>query len=149
MLRHGLTHIEPVFEPRTFAQWLADDRPPTPADLDLHLSTLFPPLRPRGYLELRMIDALPSEGRAAAISTVWTLLTDTSIRDEVARICLTPAMPSDGATSEGLGDPAIRGAADNLLALVGDRHRRTNPILARACDRWRAPHRARATLTNR
>ena len=31
-------------------------RPPTIADLDYHLTTLFPPVRPRGWLELRMID---------------------------------------------------------------------------------------------
>ncbi len=32
-------------------------RPPVQADLDYHLTTLFPPVRPRGHLELRMIDA--------------------------------------------------------------------------------------------
>jgi glutamate--cysteine ligase len=32
---------------------------PTLEDLCLHLTTLFPPIRPRGWLELRMIDALP------------------------------------------------------------------------------------------
>jgi glutamate--cysteine ligase len=31
-------------------------RPPTVEDLDYHLTTLFPPVRPRGWLELRMID---------------------------------------------------------------------------------------------
>jgi glutamate--cysteine ligase len=48
----------------TFRQWLqgAGDRRPTLADLDYHLSTLFPPVRPRGYLELRMIDAQRADG---------------------------------------------------------------------------------------
>ena len=32
-------------------------RPPTQEDLDYHVTTLFPPVRPRGHLELRMIDA--------------------------------------------------------------------------------------------
>jgi gamma-glutamylcysteine synthetase len=39
----------------TFRAWLPGVpglRPPTLADLDYHLSTLFPPVRPRGWLEL-------------------------------------------------------------------------------------------------
>ncbi|MGW1893591.1 ergothioneine biosynthesis glutamate--cysteine ligase EgtA [Streptomyces sp. NPDC002004] len=36
-------------------------RPPTPEDLAYHLTTLFPPVRPRGHLELRMIDAQPGD----------------------------------------------------------------------------------------
>src|SRR5215469_5531917 len=37
-------------------------RPPTTEDLSYHLSTLFPPVRPRGHFELRMIDAQPGDG---------------------------------------------------------------------------------------
>ena len=35
---------------------------PTIDDFEYHLTTLFPPVRPRGWLELRMIDALPDGG---------------------------------------------------------------------------------------
>jgi glutamate--cysteine ligase len=45
----------------TFRGWLDGAAPelrrPTIEDLDYHLTTLFPPVRPRGWLELRMIDA--------------------------------------------------------------------------------------------
>ncbi|MFF7701788.1 ergothioneine biosynthesis glutamate--cysteine ligase EgtA [Streptomyces lydicus] len=43
----------------TFRDWVRSGvpRPPTQEDLDYHLTTLFPPVRPRGHLELRMIDA--------------------------------------------------------------------------------------------
>ncbi|GAB3648717.1 ergothioneine biosynthesis glutamate--cysteine ligase EgtA [Glycomyces tarimensis] len=44
----------------TFRAWLRGEcaeRHPTADDLDYHLGTLFPPVRPRGWLELRMIDA--------------------------------------------------------------------------------------------
>jgi ergothioneine biosynthesis glutamate--cysteine ligase EgtA len=45
----------------TFRDWLDGAVPalrrPTVEDLDYHLTTLFPPVRPRGWLELRMIDA--------------------------------------------------------------------------------------------
>src|SRR5260370_527068 len=51
----------------TFRDWLRDGgsgplRAPTAEDLDYHLSTLFPPVRPRGHMELRMIDAQPGDG---------------------------------------------------------------------------------------
>lgn len=48
----------------TFRDWVRTGvpRPPTQEDLDYHVSTLFPPIRPRGHLELRMIDAQPGEG---------------------------------------------------------------------------------------
>ncbi len=47
---------------RTFAQWLGDPRdrgPVTVEDWELHVSTLFPDLRLRSYLEIRVLDALP------------------------------------------------------------------------------------------
>lgn len=52
-----------VPEGLTFRDWIrgARPRPPTRADLDYHLTTLFPPVRPRGHLELRMIDAQPGD----------------------------------------------------------------------------------------
>ena len=43
-------------------------RPPTADDLDYHLSTLFPPVRPRGHFELRMIDAQPGDGAGSCRS---------------------------------------------------------------------------------
>lgn len=47
----------------TFRQWIRSGEPrqPTREDLDYHLTTLFPPVRPRGHLELRMIDAQPGD----------------------------------------------------------------------------------------
>jgi glutamate--cysteine ligase len=54
--------LVPVLSPMTFAQWMDRGHElgyPTIEDLSLHLTTLFPPIRPRGWLELRMIDALP------------------------------------------------------------------------------------------
>ena len=51
----------------TFRDWVRGGGPgtlraPTEEDLDYHLSTLFPPVRPRGHMELRMIDAQPGDG---------------------------------------------------------------------------------------
>ncbi|HIY42603.1 MAG TPA: ergothioneine biosynthesis glutamate--cysteine ligase EgtA [Candidatus Nocardiopsis merdipullorum] len=45
----------------TLSEWINGHgpRPITLADVDFHLSTLFPPVRPRSWWELRMIDAPP------------------------------------------------------------------------------------------
>ena len=50
--------------------------PPTAADLDYHLSTLFPPVRPRGHLELRVIDAQPGDGWVVPTALVTALVED-------------------------------------------------------------------------
>lgn len=52
-----------VPEGLTLREWSRElvPRPPTREDLDYHLTTLFPPVRPRGHLELRMIDAQPGD----------------------------------------------------------------------------------------
>jgi len=66
----------------TFRQWLrgpAADRP-TAADLDYHLSTLFPPVRPRGHLELRVIDAQPGDDWTVPAAVVTALVEDPGAR---------------------------------------------------------------------
>ncbi|WP_042406824.1 ergothioneine biosynthesis glutamate--cysteine ligase EgtA [Streptacidiphilus carbonis] len=63
----------------TFRDWTrgADGlRPPALDDLDYHLTTLFPPIRPRGWLELRMIDSQRGEDWAVAASVAATLMDD-------------------------------------------------------------------------
>ncbi|MBN3931794.1 ergothioneine biosynthesis glutamate--cysteine ligase EgtA [Streptomyces verrucosisporus] len=63
----------------SFRAWLRDprgERPPTAGDLDYHLSTLFPPVRPRGWLELRMIDAQPGDGWIVPTAVAAALLDD-------------------------------------------------------------------------
>jgi len=54
----------PVVDYVAFADWVdgqADlaGRRPTTADLDYHLTTLFPPVRPRRWLEIRYLDSVP------------------------------------------------------------------------------------------
>jgi glutamate--cysteine ligase len=49
---------------------------PTVEDLEYHLSTLFPPVRPRGHLELRMIDAQPGDGWIVPVAVASALLDD-------------------------------------------------------------------------
>jgi glutamate--cysteine ligase len=63
----------------TFRSWLrgAPGLPrPTLGDLDYHLTTLFPPVRPRGWLELRMIDAQDGDGWQVATALTAALIDD-------------------------------------------------------------------------
>jgi glutamate--cysteine ligase len=59
----------------TFAEWIAHGGPDL-QDLEYHLSTLFPPVRPRGWFELRMIDALPARYWAVPVAVATALLDD-------------------------------------------------------------------------
>jgi glutamate--cysteine ligase len=62
----------------TLRDWLRGGSPrwPTREDVDYHLSTLFPPVRPRGHFELRMIDAQPGAGWVVPLAVCWALLAD-------------------------------------------------------------------------
>ena len=70
----------------TFRDWVRDGgsgtlRAPTPEDLDYHLSTLFPPVRPRGHMELRMIDAQPGDGWIVPAAVATALAGDERAAD--------------------------------------------------------------------
>lgn len=105
----------------TFREWLqgAYDRPATLADLDYHRTTLFPPVRPRGHLELRMIDAQPGDGWVVPLTLVSALMDDPVAADAVYE-ALEPlggearAPRNDiwrRAAILGVGDPRLRRAA--------------------------------------
>ncbi|MDS1271636.1 ergothioneine biosynthesis glutamate--cysteine ligase EgtA [Lipingzhangella sp. LS1_29] len=61
-----------------FRDWLSSDRHrhPTQEDLSFHLSTLFPPVRPRGWFELRVIDAPPRAWWPVPLAVVSALVDD-------------------------------------------------------------------------
>ncbi|WP_367319251.1 ergothioneine biosynthesis glutamate--cysteine ligase EgtA [Streptomyces sp. HUAS ZL42] len=70
----------------TFREWIRSGVPrqPTRNDLDYHLTTLFPPVRPRGHLELRMIDAQPGDDGWIVPLAVTTALFDDPEAAELA-----------------------------------------------------------------
>ncbi|MFJ8598924.1 ergothioneine biosynthesis glutamate--cysteine ligase EgtA [Streptomyces shenzhenensis] len=98
-------------------------RAPTREDLDYHLTTLFPPVRPRGHLELRMIDAQPGEDGWIVPLAVTTALFDDPQAAETAYRAVKPlterslALPAPhnplwlDAARSGLGDPELHEAA--------------------------------------
>ncbi|MBV8980783.1 MAG: ergothioneine biosynthesis glutamate--cysteine ligase EgtA [Acidimicrobiia bacterium] len=65
--------------PLSFTRWILEGHElghPTIDDLDYHLTTIFPPVRPRGWLEFRYLDALPDPWWRVAATVVCTLLLD-------------------------------------------------------------------------
>ncbi|MEQ4304555.1 ergothioneine biosynthesis glutamate--cysteine ligase EgtA [Plantactinospora sp. B6F1] len=104
----------------TFRDWLAGalPRPPTTDDLDYHLSTLFPPVRPRGYLEIRYLDAQPGGDWIAPVGVLAALLDDDRIRDAARAACEPVADRWAEAAWCGLRDPRLAAAADSVLDLA-------------------------------
>ncbi len=73
-------------EPTTFAAW-ARTHEVVEAAVAHHLSTLFPPVRPRGrYLELRFLDVQPDELVVPVAALLSRLMYDDEIRRQALRI---------------------------------------------------------------
>lgn len=74
---------------------------PETADPAYHLSTLFPPVRPRGgYLEVRYLDAQPAHRIGAAVAVVAGLLYDQQARRDALDLLLPRAGDQQRAWSE-------------------------------------------------
>jgi glutamate--cysteine ligase len=137
MLCEGPDAIELASTAQSFGEWLHGTAPPSTSELDLHVTTLFPPLRPRGFLELRMIDALPAPGRAAAIAAVWAILTDDRAGELASQACRALADPWRVACDEGLGNAEMRAASATLLEAAANSAHASDRELGRACEAWR------------
>jgi glutamate--cysteine ligase len=85
-------------------------------DLTYHLSTLFPPVRPRGWLELRMIDALPDRYWPVPVAVAAALLDD-PVAADAARTAVAPCADRwVEACRDALTDPALARAAKSCFA---------------------------------
>jgi glutamate--cysteine ligase len=106
----------------TFADWVAGGlpTPPTTDDLDYHLSTLFPPVRPHGYLEVRYLDAQPGSGWVTPTALLAALMSDRDTVGAVLDACLPVGDRWLPAAREGLADRAVATAAATVLKLGAD-----------------------------
>jgi glutamate--cysteine ligase len=111
----------------TFADWIggALPRPPTVDDLDYHLGTLFPPVRPRGYLEVRYLDAQPGDEWIAPVAVLAALLADDAGTDAARALAAPAAGRWEPAARDGLADPVVAAAAADVLDLACRRLDRT------------------------
>jgi glutamate--cysteine ligase len=116
----------------SFARWIEEGHPdvghPTLEDLDYHLTTLFPEVRPRGFLELRYADGVPVRLRPALVA-----LLAGAICDERARGTLFDALESRRAelpelwlraARRGLADPELAEAARRVWSTAVEGARR-------------------------
>lgn len=109
-----------------FTDWvdgrvLLGGRRPTVADLNYHLTTLFPPVRPRRWLEIRYLDSAPGELWPAIVFTLVALLDDPVAADLAAEAVEPVATAWDIAARVGLGDRRLHTAANRCLAIAAQR----------------------------
>ena len=107
----------------SFAQWMAEGHEsgyPTIDDFAYHLTTLFPPVRPKGWLELRMIDSVPSPWWQVAVAVTTALLDDPEAFLIAERTCAPIAGCWAEAAALGVGHPALASAARTCFAAALD-----------------------------
>ena len=91
------------------------------ADLDYHLTTLFPPVRPRRFLEIRYLDSVPDAVWPAVVFTLTTLLDDPVAADIAAEATEPVATAWDRAAQIGLGDRRLHEAATRCVQAAAER----------------------------
>jgi glutamate--cysteine ligase len=112
----------------TFRDWIdgALPQPPTEDDLDYHLSTLFPPVRARGYLEIRYLDAQPPGEWIAPVGVLAALLGDAAALSLAREACEPVVDRWDAAARHGLADPALAASAATVLRVASEALTRTD-----------------------
>jgi len=149
MIRAGAAEYRPLREELSFATWMAEGHElgyPTVDDFAYHLTTLFPPVRPKGWLELRMIDALPGPWWQVALAVTTALLDDPEALDAAERTCGPVAGCWAEAAAYGLGHPGMASAARICFAAalaalprLGVDPTGTAAFVDRYVDRGRSP----------
>jgi glutamate--cysteine ligase len=134
MIRVSADRFVPVDGPLgsdrfTFAAWLQRGHElgwPTLDDFEYHLTTLFPPVRPRGWLELRMLDSLPDPWWRVAAAVTTALLEDADAGALALEAVTAPPQGTGvadhwrSAARHGLADPALRAAAQKVYPAALD-----------------------------
>jgi glutamate--cysteine ligase len=123
LIRASEHEFVPVREQLSFADWIRDGHAlgwPTEDDLAYHLTTLFPPIRPRGWLELRMVDALPTAWSVTPAIVTAALLDDAEATARVAPVLASVEGRWEDAARGGLRDPDFARAARECFAAALD-----------------------------
>jgi len=106
----------------TFADWVAGagtgEERPTFGDLDYHLSTLFPPVRPRGYVEVRYLDAQPADSWHYPVVLLSALMSSPKAVDRAIEISERCSDSWLTAARDGLADSTLLDTARDLIHLA-------------------------------
>ncbi|MEZ0491938.1 glutamate-cysteine ligase family protein [Kineococcus sp. TBRC 1896] len=129
---------EPVRAHVPFGDWAAgevllDGRRPGTDDVEAHLTTLWPPVRLRGFAELRFLDAVPAALRPGLAAVVATVVDDPVAADAAADAAGPVAHRGADAVRLGLVDPELRRAALGVLDAAAAR---VDPALVPAVHAW-------------
>jgi glutamate--cysteine ligase len=103
-----------------------------------HLTTLFPEVRPKGYLEIRPIDALPPWWYAAPVLLIAGITFDSQALAEASELLGLPRSEwLEPAGSEGLRDQQLRTTAQSLarVALAACERMSSDVCTVEALDR--------------
>jgi glutamate--cysteine ligase len=118
LIRRSPDDFVPVRTGLSFGEWMASGHElgyPTVSDFEYHLTTLFPPVRPRGWLELRYVDALPDPWWRVPVVVAACLLDD----DEASATAGEAVARCEGswrdAARRGLSHPGLASAADSCF----------------------------------
>jgi glutamate--cysteine ligase len=126
----------------TFSDWILDPaligRPATIADLDYHLTTLFPHVRACGHLEIRYLDAQPEGQWIVPAATFEALLSSPEITAEATALAASTEGRWIDAARDGLADDQLRAAAEELLLLAAAHSAEHSEILGAAAQRCRS-----------
>jgi glutamate--cysteine ligase len=131
-----------------FSAWLSGrvrlaDRLPTLEDLRIHQTTLFPPVRMRGYLELRYLDVSAPRWWPAVAAVTSTLIDDPIAAVAAAEATEPAADRWEAAARDGLRDSVLAVSARRCMAIAVDRApaelRTAVADLAELVDSGRAP----------
>jgi glutamate--cysteine ligase len=123
LIRSGEDRFVPVTDGLTFGEWMFRGHElgyPDAGDLEYHLSTLFPPVRPRGWLELRMIDSLPDPWWRVPPLVATAIVSDPEAAERAAWACAGVTELWTEAARVGLKHPALAAAAAECLEATID-----------------------------
>ena len=109
-----------------FEQWVRGTvrlggRAPTAADLAVHMTTLFPPVRLRGYLELRYLDMTGSRWWPAVAAVATTLMDDPVAADLATEATERTTELWTEAARDGLGHATLADSARRCLDIAASR----------------------------
>ncbi len=107
----------------TFTDWITafEDlgiRAPTWADLEYHLTTLFPPVRPRGAVEVRYLDAQRGDRWVVPLAVLFAIIEDADVTDRVLEVTEVTAGRWLDAARFGLADRDLATSATALLEIA-------------------------------
>jgi glutamate--cysteine ligase len=138
LVRVSSDRFQPLVENVAFEQWIACGHElgwPTEDDFAYHLTTLFPPVRLRGWLELRMVDSLPDPWWRVPGAIAYALLDDAEAAAEATAATAATAGLWRAAARYGLSHPGLAESARRCFAAALDALPRlaVDPGTAAAC----------------